>query len=129
MGRTRSNGRRARATSPVNRMTCHTKKSTIPKDPSQLSIGLWGPPKKAVSRLKNSHRLDILIIAYPQFMHDRLPYGSRSGKAFSTFVPHATGRISQKPHDLPVPWNLTTRCPAKNAGLVGTFGLSSEEVC
>ncbi len=39
------------------------KERRIPKDPIQLSIGLWGPPKKAVSRLKNSHRLDVLIIA------------------------------------------------------------------
>jgi hypothetical protein len=44
-------------------MTCQRKKSTIPKDPIQLNIGLSGPPKKAASRLKNSHRLDMSIMA------------------------------------------------------------------
>jgi hypothetical protein len=44
-------------------MMCQRKKSTIPKDPIQLNIGLSGPPKNAASRLKNSHRLDMPVIA------------------------------------------------------------------
>jgi hypothetical protein len=67
-------------------MTCQKKKSTIPNDPIQLSIGLWGPPKKAASRLKNSHRLDILIMA-SSAPHDCLYYASRSDNSFSTSVP------------------------------------------
>jgi hypothetical protein len=55
-------GRCAPDTSILNRMMCQRKKSTIPKDPIQLNIGLSGPPKKAASRLKNSHSLDMPVI-------------------------------------------------------------------
>ncbi len=58
---------RTNETSFLNFMMCHTKKSSIPKDPSQLNIGLCGPPKKATSRLKNSNNPEVFVIFWQRY--------------------------------------------------------------